>query len=130
MVDLGVLRRAKSHQHPKNTVIADLISKQNPIFYRCECNNKTKLRFQRLVRRQIGKWVLHIQYIKILTFKRTWQTKSNFTDRVCQTDLKYSIFGGEKHVKKFFGKIDFKMRIARLLKITGLGHKNIFFLKN
>ena len=66
LVDLGVLRRAKSHQHPKNTVINSqnpTISKQNPIFYRCECNNKTKLRFQRLVKRQIGKWVLYIQCI-------------------------------------------------------------------
>ena len=42
-----------------------------------------------------------------MKFQRTWQTKSNFTDRFCQTDLKYSIFGGEKHAKKIFGKIDF-----------------------
>ena len=32
---------------------------------------------------------------------KKWQTKSNFTDRFCQTALKYSIFGGEKHAKKF-----------------------------
>ena len=41
------------------------------------------------------------------TVKRTWQTYSDFTDGYCQTALKYTFFGDEKHAKKIFGKIDF-----------------------